>query len=185
VSSRFDNSTDINSFLYASGLESNDILVVKWLFNRNYVEVGWKEDSFIGREWRPHELFGGTIVPDIVKDGNVMSLSYDFTPGKYLYYYHTTSVNVSTDDYPYLIIRWKSPYRPVAVSNVYFETETSYEIVSVGSRSIRWITTIVELPPGEVVKTIMVGLSNVRQQNLEGRGIMEIDFIMLAARAEP
>jgi len=174
---RFDNSSDVNSFVYITGLEEDDILTVKWLFNRHYPIVGWKEDSFKRREWRPHELFGGTMTPNIIKDGDIMSLSYSFTPGTYWYYYYTTSVGLSTDDYPYIIMRWRAD-NPVAVASVYFEAGGGEGIVPLGSQSSRWITTIVQLPSNAVVNTVMIGLSNVKDMDLSGMGTLEVDYVL-------
>jgi len=184
VSSSFDDSSDINWFVYVSGLESSDVLVVKWLFNGNYLEVGWKEDSFKKREWRTHELYSGTMVPTITRDGNILSLSYAFTPGAYWYYYYTTSVGISTSDYSHVIVRWRAS-SPVAIAAVYFETGVSYEIVPLSSQSTRWITTIIELPSGATISTVMVGLSNARDQDLSGTGTLEVDHILIVTKARP
>lgn len=184
VSEKFDDSSDINTFIYVKELDPSDILTVTWLYNRNYPEIGWKEDSFRRSVWRVHELYGGTMVPDILKDGNTLMLSYPFTQGSYWYYYYTTSVNIATNNFPYIIVRWRSNM-PVAIVAAYFEGGGSQEIVALGSQSTLWSTTIVELPSNTVVKTIMVGLSNARNQMLSGVGTLEVDFILLSARTTP
>lgn len=117
----FDASSDINAFVYVKDVQPTDQVVIKWLLNGNFPSVGWKDDSFKKLEsWHRYELYPGTIVPTITSDGNILQMSYTFTPDAYLYYYYVTSVNVSTADYPYLLMRWKCNM-PLAVASVYFE----------------------------------------------------------------
>jgi hypothetical protein len=182
VQARFDGSSDINTFVYVRDLQPTDVLTVKWLFNKNYARVGWKEDSFKRLEkWHRHELYPGTMLPTITSDGNILKMSYSFTPQSYLYYYYSTSVNITTNDYPYLLMRWRSDM-PVAVSALYFELGTSYAIVPIGSVSPEWSTISVPLPPNTIIRTIMVGLSNARNQLIQGQATVEVDYIMLVAK---
>lgn len=183
-SRRFDDSSDINTFIYVKGLQPSDVLTIKWLFNRRYPNVGWKEDSFKRLDkWRRHDLYPGTIVPTISPpDGNILRMSYSFTPGNYSYYYYVTSVNVSTNDYPYLLMRWRADL-PVAVAAVYFELMSGQGIVSLGSISLEWSTIVVPLTPNSIVSIVMVGLSNARNQLLAGLATLEIDYILFSAQA--
>jgi len=186
--SRFDDSSDVNSFIYVKGLQQSDVLTIKWLFNRRYTDVGWKEDSFKRLDlWHTHDLYRGTISPSISSDGNVLRMSYFFRPGSYQYYYYVTSVGLSTDDYPYLLMRWRCD-QPVAVAAVYFELGGVQETVSLGSISEKWSTIVVPLQSGgsgDVVRTVMVGISNLRNQRLDAQATLEIDYIMLSNKANP
>ena len=181
VSRRFDESSDVNTFVYVKGLQTSDVLTIKWLFNRHYPNVGWKEDSFkrLGN-WR---RMWGTIVPAITTDGNILRMSHSFTPGNYWYYYYVTSVNVSTNDYPYLLMRWRSTL-PVAAAAVYFELGSAQVTVALGSMNPEWSTIVVPLYPDRFVSTVMVGLTNLRytpDYALSGTGTLEIDYILFSA----
>ena len=182
-SKHFDESSNIDTFIYVKGLEPSDVVEVEWLFNSNYPRVGWKEDSF-KREWHPHPQYLGIPgkPPVIANDGNVLSISHSFEPRAIWYYYHVTSVGVSTNDYPYLIIRWRSNL-PTAVAYVYFEDESAQEIVSFGSQSVDWGSTVVKLKSDAVVSMVMVGLSNAVNQQLSGVGTLEVDFILICGKA--
>lgn len=183
--SRFDDSSDINTFVYAKGLQTTDVLTIKWHFNRRYPNVGWKEDSFKRLDkWGTHEFYEGTMVPTITSDGNVLSMSYSFSSGSYWYYYYAARVNITTNDYPYLLLRWRSNQR-VAVAAVYFEHGGALEAVPFGSTSPEWSAIVVLLPPGVIVRTVMVGLSNVRNQRFSGIGTLEVDYILFAASTTP
>lgn len=188
VSRGFDDSSDINTFVYVKGLQPSDVLTIKWLFNRHYPNVGWKEDSFKRLDkWRRHDLYPGTMVPTITTDGDILRMSYSFTSGFYWYYYYVTSVNVSTEDYPYLLMRWRSD-RPVAVASVTFELGGGQEMVPFGSLSPEWSTIVVPLPLGAIVRTVMVGLSNGRyapDYAISGTGTLEVDYILFVAKATP
>jgi len=183
VSRGFDESSDINKFVYVNGLQLSDVLTIKWLFNSRYPNVGWKEDSFKTLDnWHSHELYIGTMVPDITSDGNILRLSYSFSSGSYLYYYYVTSVSISTNDYPYLSMRWRSN-EPVAVAAVYFVGGGSQIIVPFGGISPEWSTNVVSLPSDVTITMVVVGLSNARDQQVTGTGTMEVDYILFAAKA--
>lgn len=185
VPSRFDDSSDVNTFVYVKGLQTSDTITIKWHFNRRYPNVGWKEDSFKRLdEWGTHEFYKGTMVPTISSDGNVLRMSYAFSSGSYWYYYYAARVNVTTNDYPYLLLRWRSDQR-VAVAAVYFEHGGSLEVVPFGSTSPEWSSIVVPLPSGAIVRTVMVGLSNVKDQRFFGVGTLEVDYILFVASAAP
>jgi len=181
-SRHFDDSSDINTFVYIKGLQSSDVLTVKWLFNGRFTKVGWKEDSFKRLDrWRTHDLYKGTMMPSISSDGNVLRMSYSFTPNTYWYYYYVTSVSISTNDYPYLLMRWKSD-QPVAAAAVYFEVGGVQEIIPVGSQSMNWNTVVVPLPSNSAVSIVMIGISNVKNMKLAGPATMQIDYILFSSK---
>jgi len=185
ASSRFDDSSDVNAFVYVKGLQPSDVLTVKWLFNSRYPNVGWKEDSFKQlNKWHTHERYKGTMTPNITSDGNVLRMWYSFTPGRYWYYYYVTSVDLSTNDYPYLLVRWRCD-QPVAVASVYFEGGGSMEIVPFGGKSLEWSAIVVPLTSDSIVSTVMIGLSNVKNQQLSGQATLEVDYILFASNTLP
>ncbi len=176
VSTSFHESSNINSFIYKSGLSPSDVLRVTWLSNLNYLVAGWKEDSFDLSKWRRS---AGSITPEIATDGNVLSMSWNFTPGKYEPYYFVRDCNISTNDYEYVIVRWKSTQR-IAVVAVYFELETTagQTIVPLGSYSPGWTVTIAELVPNTRLALVMVGITNVYDINMSGVGTLYVDYIL-------
>jgi hypothetical protein len=181
--SRLDDTSDINSFVYASGLQPNDQVTLRWVFNAHYTEVGWKEDSFRGRVWRQGP-YVSNATPTITSDGNILTISYSFVSGTYQYYYYSTMVDLSTNDYPYILMRWRSD-QPVAVSAVYFETGISKEIIPLGSASTEWSSIVVGLPPNAFVRNVMVGFNNARSQGLSETAEIQIDYILFSAKSTP
>jgi hypothetical protein len=182
----FDDSSDVNSFIYISGLNSNNTVILTWLFNRNYPRVGWKDDSF-KNGWAPHPIYTGSIQPSITTDGNILTLSYLFKSDVSAeYYYYTKAVNVSTDDFNYVLVRWKSN-GPVAVAAVYYGAElwNAEYIVRVGSQSDGWATTVVELPSGRMLSYVMVGISDFGAKNAAGTLTLQVDYVMIAAKTSP
>lgn len=178
----FDNISDINSFLFIEGLKSTDLVDILWLANDNYPVVGWKEDSFMSG-WAFSEIW--QIEPKNFSDGNILSLSGNFTPGKYQDpyqdFYYAKGVSVSTDDYPYMIVRWKST-GPVAVVYAYFGelgTAPNQEIVAFNSYSRDWTVTFVELEPGRKITYVMVGVTNLRRTNISGTQTLYVDYILI------
>jgi hypothetical protein len=180
---RFDNSSDVYTFIYIKGLQLEDTVVLRWLFYPKYPRVGWKENSF-KRDWHPSTTYPGIPgkPPSVTVNGSVFSISYSFESGIYWYSYYVTSVGTSTNDYPYLMIRWRC-VPPVAVAYAYFEDGTGQEIISFGSQSPNWITTIVKLRSGATLSEVMVGLTNAVSRQLSGDGTLEIGFIIIAGEA--
>jgi len=180
VSRSFDDVSDINSFVYVKGLKPDDVLIVKWRWNRKYPIAVWKEDSF-KKGWQTHNVYIGTIVPTIVADGNILNMSYSFTAGPYSYYYYVKTVDVSTSGNQSIVVRWKSS-GPIAVVAYYYELGlgSGVEIVPVGSESIDWTVTVVELPKNVRVTYVMVGISNLKARNISGVQTLSVDYILIS-----
>jgi len=183
VSRPFDNSSDINSFVYVKGLKPDDVLTVKWRWNHNYPSTVWKDDSF-RNGWRTHDLYKGTMIPTIVSDGAILNISYSFTSGPYSYYYYVKPVNISTTENQYIIVRWKSD-STVAVVAYYSELGlgSGFEVVRMGSESIDWTVTTVELPSNARITYVMVGISNIRTRNISGVKTLSVDYILISTSA--
>ena len=178
-SRRFDESSDINTFVYVKNLSPQDVLVTTWRSNLKYSDAGWKEDSFKSG-WHTHEGYRGTIVPQIEADGDILGLSYSFTTESYQYYYYQKSANISTSEYDYVLIRWRATGR-IAVAAVYLDYG-SQEIVPLGSESSDWTLTIVKLPSGLNITSVMVGVTNLRlPRDASGDLAMYIDYILFSA----
>ena len=180
ASKQFDEASDINTFVHVKGLEPEDVLTVKWRWNRNYGSAVWKEDSF-KEGWRTHDLYTGTITPTTVTDGNILNISYSFTPGPYLYYYYIKEVNMSRTEDQYIMVRWRSNGL-IAVVGYYFELGlgTGVNIVPIGSESIDWTVTIVELPKNVRVTYVMVGISNLKARDISGLKTLSVDYILIS-----
>ena len=177
----FDESSDINTFIYVKALKREDNLKLTWQANDNYPIVGWKEDSF-KTGWQTSPIYGGTIKPDIDTDGNVLSLSWNFSRkiGEYQFYYYTKFVNLSTNDYDFVLVRWNAT-GPIAYIVVYFEFWEVQEITSLGSESAGWTITTVQLPADKIITYVMVGLTNLKNMSISGPQTVSVDYILVSA----
>ena len=173
---KFDDSSDINSFIYVKDLLPGDALTVLWQANLNYPNVVWKDESF-KTGWHTHTLYQGSIRPLILTDGNVLSMSWDFTPSGYQYYYYVKEVNVSASEGQSIIVRWKST-GPIAFIVVYTESG-GQTIVSLGSESADWSRTIALLPSERIV-SVMVGMTNLKNQKISGPMGVFVDYLLIA-----
>ena len=144
----------------------------------------WKEDSF-KEGWRTHDLYTGTITPTTVTDGNILNISYSFTPGPYLYYYYIKEVNMSRTDDQYIMVRWRSD-GPIAVIAYYFEPELKIgvDIVPFSSRSTDWTVTIFELPQNIRVTYVMVGINNLKARDTAGVRTLSVDYILISTSTQ-
>jgi len=174
---RFDDSSDLNSFVYVKDLLPSDTLTVIWQANLNYPQAVWKDDSFkIG--WRTHPLYPGLISPQIVTDGNVLSMTWNFEPGQYQYYYYVKDCNVVSDGNESIIVRWKAT-GPVAVVAIYVDSNGQV-VVPYGSQSDDWSRTIFPLPVGTIT-SVMVGITNIANTKISGVMTLSIDYILVSA----
>jgi len=177
-------SSDVNSLVRVDGVSRSDAVTVIWEANELYSTVGWKEDSFKSG-WQTHPLYSGTISPSISTDGNVLSLSWAFTSGTYQYYYYVKRLNVSTNDYQYILVRWRATGPVAVVAVAYTDSEASgYPVVPFNSRSDYWVTTIFELDPGKDLAYVMVGITNLNDRNISGSYTLFVDSILIAASSQ-
>jgi hypothetical protein len=176
----FEETSDINTFIYIKELEPDDVLTLTWRFNGIYPSAVWKEDSF-KHGWRTHDLYPGTLVPAIATDGNILSMSYSFEFGPYQYYYYIKPVNITTGENQSIIVRWKSD-GPIAVVGYYFELGLSSGayVVPLGSESIDWTVTIVKLPQNLKITYVMVGINNLKAKDLTGVRTVTVDYILIS-----
>lgn len=181
ASARLDNSSDVNTFISKSGLYPDDILRVTWRANENYPVVGWKDDSF-RTGWVTHPLYGGSITPVIVRDGNILSLSGNFKAlQSHEYYYYTKVLNISAEEYPHVIVRWSST-GPIAFVFIYSDIGSGQEIVPLGSQSHDWTTTIIRLPSTAKVNQLLIGISNARGMGVvQGTMALYVDYVLFAS----
>ena len=180
---QFDNSSEVNTFIYVVGLNPSDIVEVTWQANEHYPHAGWKEDAF-KYGWRTHPLYAGTISPNITTDGSVLTLSWNFTTysDEYQYYYYAKNVSVSTSDYPYVLVRWKSTGPIATVAVAYKGSEANqHEVVPYSSESSEWTVTIVKLEPSCELAYVMVGITNLKNRNIEGSLELYVDYLLVCA----
>lgn len=177
ISRPFDESSDIDEFIFVSALETSNVLDVIWKADDLHPNIGWKDVSFKSG-WQRHPNYPGTISPNITTDGNVLEMSWNFTSGPYEYYYYVKPCNVSTDDYQHMSVRWKST-GPVAVVAVEFD-EGSLEIVPFSSQSPEWTTTWKQLPSGKNIVSVVVGITNLRNKEIQGVCSLQLDYILIS-----
>lgn len=180
---QFDESSDVNTFIYLSGLKPSEMLDVTWHANDLYPDVVWKEDSF-KTGWSPHPLYPGNIigVNASALDGNILNISGSFDPEKYQYYYYINrcNINVTSDD-QHIIVRWKSTGRVAAVAFAYADDEAyQHTVVPYSSQSDEWTVTFSEeLQQGKEIAYIMVGITNLSSKGISGFQTMYVDYILV------
>jgi len=177
---QFDNSSDVNNFVLVSGVDPMDSVEVTWHANNLYRNVGWKDDSFKDG-WQTRPGYSGTISPNITRDGNVLSLSWNFTLGPYQYYYYTKPVSVSTEDYQYVIVRWKST-GPVAYATITYapsRSEDEAAIVRINSQSDGWTVTKQRLWANVTTAFVTIGTTNFNNRDISGPQTVFVDYILV------
>jgi len=175
-------SSDVNTFVYVGEVDPNDELRVTWKANEYYLNAGWKEDSFKSG-WSRHTLYAENMSAVVVKNGIELSISGDFTPflGSYSFYYQSKTVNnLSTTEFPWILVKWKST-GPVAGVIIRYADGTEHNIVPTGSESEDWASAIVKLEPDKQIAWIIVGISNLPEYNVEGIQTLYIDYILICA----
>jgi hypothetical protein len=181
--STFDNVSDINNFVYISKLAPTDVVRVAWQANNLYPIAGWKDDSFRSG-WHTNPYAHVSTMPTVLTDGNILEISWNFTPGNYYYYQSDKRVGISTDDFPYLFMKWRTT-GPIAEVTVSFDENRTRQqvIVGYGSQSLSWTVTMVKLSPGENINSITVGITNYKDvTSVFGSQSLYVDYILICAK---
>jgi len=183
-SAPFDVSSDVNAFIYIAGLEPDDVLEVFWRANDHYPHAEWKEDSF-KYNWQRHPGYAESkLSPIITNDGNLLRIAGNFTPhkGEYAFYYQSKIVNnISTNDFPSVLVKWRSTGPVASVIVAYTDTYES-QIVPYGSESSNWTVTIAQLKPDREIAYVIVGITNGPDFSVEGPQNLFVDYILICAR---
>jgi hypothetical protein len=181
ASASFDEISDVNNFVYKSGLQPTDVLVVSWQANDHYPNAGWKEDSF--KDWQPHPGYAvSELSANGSSSGNVLRISGNFSlQGEYLWYYQSKKANnASTDVFPYMLVRWKST-GPVAGVIVAYTDGMEQPLIAPGSQSSEWTVTVVNLQLGKEIAYVIIGITNLPDFDVEGLQTLHVDFVLAAS----
>lgn len=187
ANARPNDSSDVNTFIYIDGLKPEDTLEITWQANDHYPNAVWKEDSFkIGWQQATPTLYGfGKISPVVRKEGLYFAISGNFTPyvGDYAFYYEFKTVsNISTNGFPWVLVRWKST-GPVASVIVKYVDGSESQVLPYGSESSDWTVAAVRLEPDREVAYIIVGITNTPEQSVTGVRTLFVDYIIICAQA--
>jgi len=180
TSKRFDDSSDINTFIYVSGLGPENAVEVVWQANDHYPNAGWKEDSFRSG-WDTYPGYAASnLSSTVTKNGNLLSISGDFlTEGEYMWYYQSKRANnISTDIFPYVLVRWRTT-APIASVIVAYTDGVEAQVVPYGSDSGDWSVTIVRLEPNKEIAWIIVGVTNLPNFEAMGLQTLDVDYILI------
>jgi len=158
---------------------------VLWSANEIYRNVGWRDDSF-RTGWNEYLNYGkwqDDTHPTVVTDGDILNITGLFIKGARGVYLISKNVeNVSTDEYPYLLIKWRST-STCAYAWIGVTSGEGQMILYFASYSPDWTTEIIKLSPGNFVDKFIVGLDNfVKEENTSGANSIQIDFIFLASK---
>jgi len=182
LSTGVDESSDLNTYIYKTGLNQDDVLEVIWQANDHYPHAGWKEDSF-KYGWDSHPGYAlSELSCKVRKNGYSLTISANFsTQGKYLWFYQSKRVNnMSTDAFPYVLVRWTST-GPIAGVIVSYTDGLEQSVIAPGSESGNLTVTIVKLEPGKEIAYLVVGVSNLPDFNVSGVQTMYVDYILICA----
>jgi len=172
---------DANTWINFTGTPDQTYRVL-WSADERYNSIGWRDDSFTSG-WTKWIQGGweGRNPPEMSTDGDILTLQGEFVLNKYSYYYISTVVNnVSTDTYPFLIMKWMSTNK-VAYGEVSYADGSKERILYWGSYSPNWDLKVFKLRSGTVVKEIIIGLSNLgKEKDVSGTQSFLCDYIFLA-----
>lgn len=174
-------SIDANFWINLTGTPGV-VYTVQWASNDLYRDVGWSDDSFL-TGWDLRHTQGFSEDPVIERNGDVLSLRGGFRRDVRQVYWLQKSVRMSTDLYPYAIVRWRST-GTCAISWVYYTDGSGDSLVFYGSESEEWSTNIVRLTAGKTVSSIMVGLDDFTSDT-SGLQSAYFDYVMFAALTKP
>lgn len=167
---------DGNLWINITGKEDVEYRV-SWTANLLYREVGWKDDGFI-TGWSIENTAGFAESPIIQNDGDVLTITGNFQSGVREFYWIRKRVNVSTDLYSHILVRWRSTSTCAIAWVRYVEGPPGTPLLLYGSYSADWTTTVVRLPKRKTITYIMVGLDDYTT-DIGGVRSADFDFVML------
>lgn len=174
---------DANAWINFTGSEDVEYSVT-WTANILYQPVGWKDDSF--EEGWNVKLSRWTEegYPEVSKDGDILTLEGFFEEeAREIYWLVKDVKNVSTNDYPYVLIRWMST-STCTIAWVYYSDGTGQGILLYGSYTPAWTVSVMKLPEEKTVETLMIGIDDHRHDT-SGVQHVEFDFVILANVTKP
>jgi len=174
-------SIDANSWINFTGAAGTSYTVL-WASNDLYKDVGWKDDSFL-LDWNLRHTQGFTQEPTTELNGDIMTLTGEFRRDVRQVYWLQRGLRLSTDLYPYAIIRWRST-GTCAIGWVYYTDGGSDSVVFYGSESQEWTTSIIRLTSGKTVSSVMVGLDDFTS-DASGLNSAYFDYVMFAGVTKP
>lgn len=176
---------DANSWINFTAFSANQTYLVRWTANEIYRSIGWRDDSFT-TGWKEYLVYGHWLEdkpPTATADGDVLTFTGFFEKGRRGVYLLTKTLeNISTNEYPYFLIKWRST-NPIAFANIELSDGTYEKALPWASHSPTWAFTIKKLPSDKYVQTIIIGLDNfVKGEDIEGEQILQFDLIFLAEK---
>jgi len=197
VPAPFTKSVDADKWIYFTGSE-DEAYTITWTANILYQPAGWKDDSF-KEGWRV-PLHYGTLnwqqPPQISMDGDVVSMTGVFRKGvrEKLLLEREVS-NISTSDYPYVIVRWRSTSTCAWAAVVYEDENGELGITYILKPTVGyawaqysgdWKITALKLPEGKIIKALRIALDDYPPwTDIEGTNSAYYDFIMLSKISKP
>jgi hypothetical protein len=182
---------DGNNWVNFTGHQDTTYTIM-WKANLLYQSVGWKDDSF-EEDWRVESSYHWLPEhpPQISTDGDVIDMTGVFREGVREGIWLVKDVsNVSTDDFPYVLVRWRST-STCAIVSVSYDGENMYVLkpeatYPYAQYSADWKVSLVKLPPGKNVTAVRLALDDYPQwTDIGGTHSAYFDFIMLCDATKP
>lgn len=182
---------DADNWINFTGREDVTYTVL-WKTNLIYQPVGWKDDSFKTDEWQvSFSVHWEEKIPQISTDGDILTMTGIFQKEIREGYHITREVpDISTDEYPYVIVRWRSTGTCAGVAVEYESGLTQVLKPEVtwhyAQYSRDWKVSIVKLPEGKTVKAVRLALDDYPSwTDLEGTHSVYFDYIMFSNVTSP
>lgn len=182
---------DGNNWVNFTGKEDVTYTVL-WKGNILYRPVGWRDDS-LRTGWIVSDSFHWSPdqPPEVLSDGDVLSLTGFFKKGVREGIWLMKDVaNVSTNEYPYVLVRWRST-TTCAIVAVKYDDDTLYVLkpdakYAYAQYSENWKVSIVKLPEGKFVNAILLALDDYPSwTDVQGTHSVYYDFVMLTNVTKP
>lgn len=173
---------------------------VKWTANMLYRNMGWKDDSFnSGWQVKPKSVINWEEDPQHYTDGDVLTMTGLFQEEtRQRLVLERDIANVSTDEYPYVVVKWRSTGTCASVLVTYdgdvtnvLMPELKWKLPIYGQYSEEWKVSIAKLPAGKVITSLRLYLDDYPVgtgylwHDLDGWYSVYYDYIMISNMATP
>lgn len=187
----YSKNVDADNWVNFTGREDVTYTVL-WRTNLVYQPVVWKDDSFkIDKDWRVHVAFHWEQLPQLSTDGDILNMTGVFREGVREGYRIIKDVaNISTNDYPYVIVKWRST-GTCAIVAVRYDNATSFVLkpdawYPYSQHSPDWKVSVLKLPEGKLINGVVLALDDSPVWNdIEGIHSVYYDYVMFSNMTTP
>lgn len=139
--------------------------------------IVWQDNNFT--EGWELQTYNHEFANVLIKNDTISFFGNLTTKRNYYRYSKNLPVNVSTNEYPYLVAKYKSSDKLayLGVWNIHTNIGGYHSLYSGGD----WKVAVIKLPMNMIVNRIEIGIDDALDPSVQGRQLVVFDYVMLSS----